>query len=241
MSILRSELSAAYNAFRAGNQPALATLSIKFADYVEWQREQLGGERLQVLLNYWRGRLHDAPATLNLPTDHRRREAPSFAGASERFALDAALVDALRALGREEQATLHMTLLSAFQLLVSRYADQDDILVGAPVAGRPRPEFEGMVGYFSNMVVHRGDLRNDPSFRELLRRTRDSALAAYAHQDMPLGRLVEAIAPHRDRSRNPLFQVIFTLQDAFNLLAGPLAARRRRVDPGRRRDRNRQG
>jgi amino acid adenylation domain-containing protein len=222
MAILRRDVSAAYNAFRAGKEPHLALLPVEYADYIVWQREQLSGDRLQVLLEYWRGRLRDAPAELTLPTDRRRPVVRSMAGASELFWVDADLVQALRALGREEGATLHMTLLSAFQLLLSRYSDQDDILVGAPVAGRVRPEFEGVIGYFSNMVVHRADLGGNPSFRELLRRTRQSAVDAYAHQDLPLDRLVEALAPVRDRSRNPLFQVIFTLQDAFNVLAGPL-------------------
>jgi amino acid adenylation domain-containing protein len=223
MAILRREWSLAYAAFRAGEQPNLSPLPLEYAEYVAQQREQLGGERLGVLLDYWRKRLDVAPTELTLPTDHCRPAVQSYAGMREGFRVSGKLVDALRALGREEGATLHMTLLAAFQVLLSRYADQDDILVGSPVGGRGRPELEGMIGYFANMVVHRGDLRGDPTFRELLQRTRRSAAEAYAHQDLPVDRLVEALAPQRDRSRNPLFQAVFTLQETFHTLAGPLA------------------
>ena len=222
MGVFRHELSLSYNAFRAGQEPHLEPLPGEWADFIAWQREQLSDERLRVLLDYWRNRLRDAPTELALPTDRPRPAVRSFAGAHEEFEVGAELVNALRPLGREEGATLHMTMLSAFQLLLSRYADQDEMLIGVPVSGRGQPEFKRMVGYFSNMVVVRGDLRGDPSFRELLRRTGQSARDAYAHQDIPLDRLVEALAPQRDRSRNPLFQVIFTLQDAFHTLAGPL-------------------
>jgi len=222
-AILCRELSLAYNAFRKGEAPDATPPVAQYRDYAEWQRDNCRGAPYEALVAFWRERLAGAPTTLDLPTERPRPRLESHAGDREHFTVDAARVAALRSLAREEGATLHMTMLAAYQLLLGRHANQDDILVGAPVAGRSRPEFDGVIGCFANTVVHRGDLSGDPTFRILLRRTRDNATDAYAHQELPLERLIEALAPRRDAGRHPLFQTMFTLQDAFDSCPKPLA------------------
>jgi amino acid adenylation domain-containing protein len=212
-AVLLKELSELYSAYELGIEPRLPELPIQYADFAAWQRRWLAGEMLERQLGYWRDRLADLPV-LDLPTDRPRPAVPTFRGAEEEVAMPAWLTDALRALGRREGCTLFMVLLAAFQVLLARYSGQDDIVVGAPVAGRTRPETEGLVGFFVNTLVLRGDLSADPSFRALLARTREAALGAYAHQDVPFELLVEALQPDRDLSRNPLFQVGFALQNA---------------------------
>ena len=221
-AIFCRELSRAYNAFLNGTTPDLAPLPAQYTDYAVWQRESLKDAHLDALIAYWRARLAGAPAALDLPTERRRPQLESHAGARASFIVDAALVDALRTLARREAATLHMALLAAYQVLLGHYANQEDILVGAPVAGRGRPEFQSVFGCFVNTVIHRGDLSGDPSFRTLLQRTRDSAAQAYRHQDLPFERLVDALAPRRDPGRHPLMQAMFTLQDAFDSCPPPL-------------------
>ena len=138
----------------------------------------------------------------------------TFAGAVHELALPPALADALRTLSRDEGATLFMTLLAAFQTLLHRYSGQTDLVVGTPIAGRTRAELEPLIGFFVNMLVLRTNAADDPSFRALLRQVRQVAIDAFAHQDVPFEKLVEALHPPRDPSRNPLFQVIFALQNA---------------------------
>jgi len=220
-AILCGELSRAYNAFASGGAPELAPLRAQYADYAAWQHETLRGDRLEGLVTYWRERLAGA-ATLDLSTG-RHPVLPSGAGARERFIVEAKLVAGLRALAQQEGASLHMTLLASFQVLLGRYANRDDVSIGVPVAARTRAEFEDVIGCFVNTVVHRGDLSGDPTFRTLLQHTRDSAAQAYAHQDLPFERLVETLAPERDPGRHPLFQAMFTLQDAFDSCPMPLA------------------
>jgi amino acid adenylation domain-containing protein len=212
MGVLWRELSVLYEARCRGVEAALAPLPVQYADYALWQREWLQGAVLERQLGYWKRALAELPA-LELPTDRRRPLQPSYRGSRVRFELAPELTQALKALGRAEGATLFMTLLAAFQVLLYRYSGQEDLAVGIPVAGRNRPELEGLIGFFVNTLVLRGDLSGAPSFREYLGRVREGALEAYAHQDLPFEKLVEELAPRRDASRNPLFQVMFVLQN----------------------------
>ncbi len=203
-----------YEAFSAGRASPLEELPLQYADYALWQRGFMQGEVLERQLAYWRGRLADAPPVLELPTDRARPAVQDHAGATHRFEVDKTVAEALRRLGRRENATLFMTLLAAFQLLLSRYSGQSDICVGAPIANRRRVELEGLIGFFVNTLVLRVDASGNPSFLDLLGRVREAALGAQAHQDLPFERLVEELQPQRDMSVSPLFQVMFVLQNS---------------------------
>ncbi|MCW6010178.1 amino acid adenylation domain-containing protein, partial [Micromonospora sp. CPCC 205371] len=200
--VLRRELEALYRG------ESLPPLPVQYADFAVWQREWLSGERLAGGLDYWRGRLAGLP-TLDLPVDRPRPPIRSSAGAVVRFDVPASTVDGLRAVSRECGATMFMTVLSAFSALLGRYCDSDDVVVGTPVANRLPAEAEGLIGYFGNTLVMRTDLSGDPTFRELLGRVRRTALDAYAHQDAPFELLVDALVSDPDRSRTPLYQVMF--------------------------------
>jgi amino acid adenylation domain-containing protein len=214
MGVLVQELAASYRAEVEGAAASLPELPIQYADYAAWQREWLEAGELERQLGYWREQLHDTPAALALPTDRARPAVQTFRGGLVPMRLSGELSQALRALSRGEGATLFMTLLAAFQLLLQRYSGQDDIVVGTPIANRTRSETERLIGFFVNTLALRTDLSGDPSFRELLGRVRETALGAYAHQDLPFERLVEELSPERDLSRSPLFQVMFVLQNA---------------------------
>ena len=209
MGVLTRELSALYGAYRRGEASPLAELPVQYADYSLWQREWLQGEVLEQQLAYWRETLAELPV-LELPTDRPRPMAASYRGARVAFELGEELTGGLKALSRREGTTLFMTLLAAFQVLLYRYSGQEDLAVGVPIAGRSRPELEGLIGFFVNMLVLRGDLSGAPSFKDYLARVRAWALEAYAHQELQFEKLVEELAPKRDLSRNPLFQVSFT-------------------------------
>jgi amino acid adenylation domain-containing protein len=212
MGVLLRELTALYQSGATSRPSALPQLPVQYGDYAAWQRRTLRGPRLDAELEHWRARLAGAPR-LDLPTDLPRPPVQSFAGASEHFSVPRPVVDALRAVGRQERATLFMVLYAAFVALLSRHADQDDVLIGSPVAGRTRSEFEPLIGFFVNTLVLRLGVADDPAFRELVRRARETCLEAYAHQDVPFERLVEELQPERDLSRNPLFDVTFQLLD----------------------------
>jgi amino acid adenylation domain-containing protein len=211
--VLIRELAALYAAYVAGRPSPLEELPIQYADYALWQRERLSGEGFEGQLAYWRERLRDAPA-LELPADRPRPPAQSFRGKTLPFTLEPGLSDAIRELSRREGVTLYMTLLAAFQTVLSRHAGQEDFVVGTPVAGRQRVETEGLIGFFVNTLALRADLSGDPTFRELLGRVRETTLSAFAHQDVPFEKLVEELQPERELSRTPLFQVLFGLQNA---------------------------
>jgi amino acid adenylation domain-containing protein len=213
MGVFFRELSALYAAFREGRESPLPELPVQYADYAVWQREQLAGEVLDRQLAYWRERLAGAPELLELPTDRPRPAVQTFRGATVPFELAPELLERLQALGRGEGATLYMTLLGAFQVLLSKYAGSEDVVVGTPIAGRGRGEVEGLIGFFVNTLALRTDLSGDPSFRETLRRVREMTLGAYEHQEVPFERLVAELQPERSMSHSPLFQVSFTLQD----------------------------
>ncbi|HEX9937525.1 MAG TPA: amino acid adenylation domain-containing protein, partial [Longimicrobium sp.] len=214
MGVLDRELSALYAAYREGRESPLPEPGVQYADYAAWQREHLRGELLERRLGYWRERLADAPALLELPTDHPRPAVQTFRGAHERIELPPELLERLQALGRSEGATLYMTLLGAFQVLLGKYAGSEDVVVGSPIAGRTRGEVEELIGFFVNTLVLRTDLGGDPTFRELLGRVREATLGAYEHQEVPFEKLVAELQPERSLSHSPLFQVMFALQDA---------------------------
>ncbi|HEX2077184.1 MAG TPA: amino acid adenylation domain-containing protein, partial [Longimicrobium sp.] len=214
MGVLYRELSALYEAYREGRESPLPELPVQYADYALWQRKHLRDGVLEGQLAYWRARLADAPALLELPTDHPRPAVQTFRGATVTAELSLELLERLQALGRSEGATLYMTLLGAFQVLLSRYSGSKDVVVGSPIAGRTRKEAEELIGFFVNTLVLRTDLAGNPSFREVLRRVREVTLGAYEHQEVPFERLVAELQPERSLSHSPLFQVMFALQNA---------------------------
>ncbi|SOD59524.1 amino acid adenylation domain-containing protein [Streptomyces zhaozhouensis] len=209
LGVFNGELGVLYDAFTAGRASPLPPLEIQYADFAEWQRDWLTGDVLRKRLDYWRARLADMPTALELPADRPRPLVPSYAAGSVPVRVPAALTERLRALGTERGATLFMTLLAAFDALLSRYTGALDLAVGVPVAGRNRAELEGLIGFFVNNLVLRVSLSGDPTFAELLERTREAALGAFDHEDLPFERLVEELHPLRDLSRNPLVQVGF--------------------------------
>ena len=220
--VLNRELTALYGAFSTGNPSPLPELPIQYADFAVWQRQWLQGEVLEAQLSYWRQQLGGSPPVLELPTDRPRPAVQTYRGARQSFRLPKPLSDALKALSQREGVTLFMTLLAAFQILLHRHTDEEDLLVGSPIAGRNQVEVEGLIGFFVNTLVLRTDLSGNPTFRELLGRVREVALGAYAHQDLPFEQLVEALQPERRLSHTPLFQVFFNM---LNLPDTPLALR----------------
>jgi amino acid adenylation domain-containing protein len=221
--VLMREIATLYEAFAAGRPSPLPDLPIQYADYAAWQRRWLEGEALDEQLAYWTRRLAGAPAALDLPTDRPRPRVQSYRGAWRAILLPPALGARLREIGRGEGATLFMTLLAAFDVLLARYTGQDDIVVGTPIAGRTRTELEHLAGFFVNTLVLRTEVGEDLPFRALLQRVRETSLGAYTHQDMSFERLVQEIAPQRDPSRSPLFQVLFTLMSRPEPEAGAWA------------------
>jgi amino acid adenylation domain-containing protein len=213
MGVLLGELGALYSAFAQGLPSPLAELPVQYADYAEWQRGWLAGAELEGQVAYWRQVLAGAPEELGLPTDRPRPREQSYRGAVHRFVLPETVGSGLGRLARAAGATPFMVLLAGFQVLLSRYSGQEDLVVGTPIAGRTRSELEGLIGFFVNTLALRADLAGDPSFRVLLGRVREAMLGAYAHQDLPFERLVEELAPRRDPSRNPIFQTMFVLHN----------------------------
>jgi amino acid adenylation domain-containing protein len=214
MGVFIREIALLYEAFSQGRPSPLPGLPIQYADFAAWQREWLQGNVLQEQRTYWKQQLGDHPPVLRLPTDRPRPAVQTSHGARQAAVLPLHLSEALKALSRQENATLFMTLLAAFNVLLCRYTHQADISVGTSIANRTRAETEGLIGFFVNTLVLRTDLSGDPGFCELVQRVRDVALGAYAHQDLPFEQLVEELNPVRDTSHTPLFQVMFTLQNA---------------------------
>ena len=213
LDVLGRELGELYAAAVEGRSAALPELPLRYSDYAHWQRGLLDGPALRAELDWWRETLAGAPPSLELPTDRPRPRVQRSAGGSEALAVDADTLAALRALGAREGASLFMVLLAAFEVLLMRWSGEQDIVVGTPVAGRNRTELEDLVGFFINTLVLRNDLSGRPTFRELLRRVRRTTLDAFGHQEIPFEKLVEELAPERDLSRNPVFQVFVNLID----------------------------
>ncbi len=214
MSVLFREIGVLYEAFVNNLPSPLGELSIQYADFAMWQREWLQGGVLEMQLAYWKKQLAGAPAVLELPTDRPRPLLQTFNGACHSLVLSQELSAALTELSRNTDATLFMTLLAAFQTLLRRYANQEDIVLGTPIANRTRRETEELIGFFVNTLVIRTDLSGNPTFHQLLQRVREVALQAYAHQDLPFEKLVEELKPERSLSHMPLFQVMVVFQNA---------------------------
>ncbi|HYO51161.1 amino acid adenylation domain-containing protein, partial [Archangium sp.] len=212
-NVLLRELSELYPAFEAGGVPALPELALQYADYAVWQRQWLRGEVLEAQLSYWKKALAGAPQALELPTDRPRPQVQTFQGAHVKVQLPLALSQEVRALSHREGATLFMTLLAAFQVLLARYSGQTDIVVGTPIAGRNRQEVEGLIGFFVNTLALRANVQGSLSFKELLAQVREACLGGYAHQELPFEQIVDALQLERDLSRAPLFQVRLLLEN----------------------------
>ena len=244
-AVLVQELEALYTAFvegaDAGERVPLPELPIQYGDYAVWQREWLEGRQkdgeqinkgetpLKQQLEYWKRQLQGAPGVLELPADHPRPAVQTYQGASETLMLDSSLARGLKSLGQQstdeaegEKYTLFMALLAVFQILLSRYTGEEDVVVGSPFANRNRVEVEKLIGFFVNTLVLRTDLSHDPTFRELLKRVRRVCLEAHANQDIPFDNLIEELKPERDLSRTPLFQVFFNLLNIVNYPMRPL-------------------
>ncbi|HEU4454542.1 MAG TPA: amino acid adenylation domain-containing protein, partial [Longimicrobium sp.] len=215
------ELAALLDAFGRGEDSPLGELAVQYADFAAWQRGWLQGEELERQLAFWREALKGAPATIDLPTDRPRPAVQELAGATLHFNLSPEASAAARALAGEAGATPFMALLAAFTAVLHRWSGDEDLVVGTPVANRPRAELEEMVGFFGNTLPLRADLSGDPSFRALLARVRGATMDAYAHQDVPFEKLVDALGVERSLSHSPLFQVMFTL-DAGSAAPGAL-------------------
>jgi amino acid adenylation domain-containing protein/FkbH-like protein len=211
--VLIREIAGLYADFASHRPPSLPMLPVQYADYAVWQRDVLQGEVLQRQLSYWKERLSGAPAALELPIDRMRPAVPSYKGEVFSFELAAELTSGLNELARSEGATLYMVLLAALQLLLGRHSGQDDIVVGSPIAGRTHRSLEGLIGFFVNTLVVRTELSDEPTFRQLLVQVKEAALQAYAHQDLPFERVVEELRPPRDLGRQPIFQILFALQN----------------------------
>ena len=211
--VLVGEVARLYESYGRGEAASLPELSIQYADYAVWQRRRLVGEVWDREVSYWKEQLSGVPA-LELSLGGRRPARERFCGGSEGFEVGAGVTGRLRELSRRSGATLFVTLLAAFKVLLHRYTGQTDVVVGSVIANRNRRELEGLIGFFVNTLVLRTDLSGDPSFGELLGRVREVCLGAYGHQDLPFEKLVEELRPGRGVSGSPLFQVLFVLQNA---------------------------
>ncbi len=229
IGVFYREVAALYQ----GLAKSLPELPIQYPDYAVWQRGHLSGEVLEPQLAYWKKQLSGAPPLLELPTDRPRPALQSFKGARLSRMLDKALLEALKTVGQADRATLFMTLLAAFSVLLSRYCRCDDIVIGSPIAGRTRTETEHLIGFFVNTLTLRTDMSGDPSFREHLSRVCETALSAYSHQDLPFEKLVEELKPERSLSYSPLFQVMFALQNTTQAALRLPGLKVERLDLGR--------
>ncbi|RPH96825.1 MAG: amino acid adenylation domain-containing protein, partial [Calditrichaeota bacterium] len=213
-NILIRELTAGYEQLCRDETPILAELPVQYADFAVWQRQWLSGDRQEKQLAYWRQKLGDLPALLELPTDRPRTTVSSHRGKEIIFRFSRALTQELKAAAKSYEVTDFMLLLAGFQVLLARYSNQKDIAVGTPIAGRTRREIEPLIGFFVNTLVMRGDLDGNPTFAEFLSQVKKTAVEAYEHQDVPFEKLVDILQPQRDTSHSPLFQVMFALQES---------------------------
>ncbi|HSP79874.1 MAG TPA: condensation domain-containing protein, partial [Myxococcaceae bacterium] len=212
LGVMERELTALYAAFSRGAVPTLPALPVQYADHACWQREWLTAEALEAQLEWWKQQLAGGPAALELPTDRPRPPMRSFRGAVLKVPLPSELPGAIRDFSRQENVTPVMTWLAGFQVLLSRYSGQTDLVVGSPISGRNRRELEGLIGFFVNTLALRVEAPGEVRFRELLGRVREACLGAYAHQELPFEKLVDALRPERELTRTPLFQVSFVLE-----------------------------
>lgn len=213
VELFSKETMALYNAFVAGQPSPLPDLAVQYVDYAVWQRQWLQGEVLEKQLTYWKQQLEGAPALLAMPTDRPRPPAQTFRGATKTFHLSPEAAAALKALSQREGVSLFMTLLSAFNVWLAHHTGQEDIVVGTPIANRPRAELECLIGFFINTLVLRTNLAGNPDFYEVLQRVRSVTLDAFGHREVPFEMVVDALQVERNLSYSPVFQVLFTLQN----------------------------
>ncbi|HFQ95393.1 MAG TPA: non-ribosomal peptide synthetase, partial [Anaerolineae bacterium] len=218
LGVMIRELAELYRAELTGDDPQLPELTIQYADFAAWQQRRRQEGSLEADLTYWRDRLRGLPPATDLPTDFPRPPLQSFRGDHITFHLDPALTEGLQRLAQAHDATLFMVTLAAFQALIHRYAMQDDLAVGVASANRDHPQLEPLIGFFVNTLVMRADFSDDPAFASFLRRTRETVLEAFAHQQVPFDDVVEALQPSRDLARNPLVQTLFVFQNAFDAI-----------------------
>ena len=214
MGVFHNELSQCYAAIAVGSGASLPSLSIQYADYAIWQRRELEADVLSKQLHYWGNQLRDVPKLLELPLDHPRPSVQSHRGSSESELFPKELIERLQAIADEAGGTLFMVLLAGIQILLGRLAGQEDVVIGSPIANRSSSELEGLIGFFVNTIVLRGNFSGNPTFRDFLSQVRQTCLDAYAHESVPFERLVEELQPDRSLSHNPIFQVMFAFQTA---------------------------
>ncbi len=213
LGVLHRELQELYAAYSTGREPTLPALPIQYADFAVWQRQRLQGDELALLLSWWRTHLDGAPHLINLPTDRPRPQEQTHRGETQTRRLPEHLRPVLEDVGQREGATLFITLLTAWYVLLHRFSGEEEIVIGTPIANRTRTETEPLIGFFVNTLLIRASIDGNPTFRELLGRVRDAANGAYAHQDLPFERLVAELAPERRLSHTPLFQCFFAVQN----------------------------
>jgi len=213
LNLLIRELISLYESFSQGKPSPLGEMPIQYSDYAYWQRNRLQAGMLNDLISYWKSQLAGAPSSISLPRNQLVQYKRISNGSRSNFALGAELSESLRLLGNQEGVTIFVVLLAAFQTLLYRWSGQDDIVVGSPIAGRSRVETEGLMGCFINTLPLRADLSGNPRFRELLRQVHVVTIGAFSHQDLPFGKIVEAIRPERNAWRTPLYEVIFDLNN----------------------------
>lgn len=214
VGILIGEVTALYEAYLFQMPSPLEDLPIQYADYAQWQRQWLEGDVLDTHLSYWKNKLNGKLPTMDLPFARPRPTVQTFRGSHSAWTVPKKLSDSIKKIGRQEGATLFMSLMAIFNAQLNYYMGIDDIILGTDVANRTRPETEKLIGFFANQLVLRTDLSGNPTYLDLLGRVREVALGAYAHQNLPFDKLVEALKPQRDFSRNPLFQILFGLHNA---------------------------
>lgn len=212
MGVLVREVGALYEAFSTSKSSPLPELPVQYGDFANWQRQHLQGEKLEKQLAYWKQQLTGILDVL--PTDRQRSSAQTFRGTQQTFVISASLTQSLKTLIQQQEVTLFMTLLAGFKVMLYCHTKQENLAIGSPIANRSRVELEGLIGFFVNTLVLKIDIAGNPTFRELLRRVRETTLQAYAHPDVPFEKLVEELQPERNLSYNPLFQTWFVLQNA---------------------------
>lgn len=214
LGVFLSELMLFYEEISSGEIKSLPELSIQYGDYANWQAGEKLQKDLQSSIAYWKKQLGGELPILELPIDHPRGTKQTYSGGTQRFIISRDIIEALEKLSREADATLFMSLLTAYYILLHRYSGQDEIIVGCPIANRTHPDLENMIGVFINPLALRVNLSGNPGFREMLKRVRNVCLDAYAHQDLPFEKLIEELNPQRDLSRTPIFQVVFNMQNS---------------------------
>jgi amino acid adenylation domain-containing protein len=232
MGIFSRETEKLYEAFAGGRASSLLELGIQYGDYSAWQRKTLSGNRLAELLAYWRERLSGAPPLLELPTDRARHAGRASSAGNFTMRTGPEVSSRLKDTSRRQGATLYMTALAAFAVMLFKYSGQEDVVIGTPIAGRQRKEFEELIGFFVNTLVLRVRMQGNPTFGELLERVRAVCLGAYSHQEMPFEKLVEELHPERSLSHTPIFQVMFLMQNAPKERLGLRGLRVKRMPAG---------